>query len=65
MNKTISVNISGIVFNIEEHAYDKLYQYLSTIRRYFHDSDGQDEIMADIEVLLNCFRNASMSARMW
>lgn len=49
MNKTISANISGIVFNIEENAYEVLYKYLSTIRGYFKESDGRDEILADIE----------------
>ncbi|MCB0802321.1 MAG: PspC domain-containing protein [Flavobacteriales bacterium] len=49
MNKTVTANISGIVFHIESEAYDKLQKYLTTIRNYFHDSDGKDEIMADIE----------------
>lgn len=49
MNKTVTANISGVVFHIETDAYEKLHQYLNTIRNYFHDSDGKDEIMADIE----------------
>ncbi len=49
MNKTVTANISGIVFHIEQQAYEKLHKYLTTIRNYFHDSDGKDEIMADIE----------------
>ena len=49
MKKTISINISGVVFNIEEDAYDDLKQYLDTISGYFTDSDGRDEIMTDIE----------------
>ncbi|MEQ8908573.1 MAG: PspC domain-containing protein [Vicingaceae bacterium] len=49
MNKTVTANISGVVFHIEADAYEKLHQYLNTIRNYFHDSDGKDEIMADIE----------------
>jgi len=43
------MNLSGIIFHIEEDAYDKLNKYLSTIRSYFKDSDGRDEIMNDIE----------------
>ncbi|MCW3070942.1 MAG: hypothetical protein JWO44_832 [Bacteroidetes bacterium] len=43
------MNLSGIIFHIEEDAYDKLNKYLSTIRSYFKDSDGRDEIMSDIE----------------
>lgn len=49
MNKTVTANISGIVFHIESEAYERLHKYLNTIRNYFHDSDGKDEIMADIE----------------
>jgi phage shock protein PspC (stress-responsive transcriptional regulator) len=49
MNKTVTINISGIIFHIEEDAYEKLSKYLSTIRGYFKDTDGRDEIMADIE----------------
>jgi phage shock protein PspC (stress-responsive transcriptional regulator) len=43
------MNLSGIIFHIEEDAYDRLNKYLSTIRSYFKDSDGRDEIMNDIE----------------
>lgn len=49
MNKTVTVNISGIVFHIEEDAYEKLGAYLQAIRSHFRNSDGSDEIMADIE----------------
>ncbi|MEW6470443.1 MAG: PspC domain-containing protein [Bacteroidota bacterium] len=49
MKKTITMNLSGIVFHIEEDAYEVLSNYLNTIKSYFRDSDGRDEIMADIE----------------
>ena len=49
MNKTVTINISGIIFHIEEEAYEKLSRYLSTIKSYFKDSEGRDEIMTDIE----------------
>lgn len=49
MNKTVIININGIIFHIEEDAYDKLSKYLNTIKGYFKDSDGRDEIMNDIE----------------
>ena len=49
MNKTVTINISGIIFHIEEDAYEKLSRYLATIKGYFSQSDGRDEIMADIE----------------
>lgn len=49
MNKTVTINISGIIFHIEEDAYDRLSKYLSTIKGYFSKTDGGNEIMADIE----------------
>ncbi len=49
MNKTLTINISGIIFHIEEDAYDKLSKYLNTIKGYFVNSEGRDEIVSDIE----------------
>ncbi|MBL7950132.1 MAG: PspC domain-containing protein [Flavobacteriales bacterium] len=49
MKKTLTANISGTVFHIEEDAYEKLQRYLANIRSRFTGSDGRDEIMADIE----------------
>lgn len=49
MNKTVTINISGIIFHIEEDAYDKLSKYLITIKGYFSKTDGGNEIMSDIE----------------
>lgn len=49
MKKTVTINISGLVFTIDEDAYDILQNYLNTIKSYFRDSEGRDEIMGDIE----------------
>lgn len=49
MKKTINVNIGGFVFHLDEDAYDKTQQYLDTLKNYFHTSDGQDEIMQDVQ----------------
>ncbi len=49
MKKTLTANINGIVFHIDEDAYDKLSRYLSSIRRHFSTDDGCDEIIAGIE----------------
>jgi hypothetical protein len=49
MNKTVSINISGQYFHIDENAYQKLRNYLSAIKKSLQDSQGEDEIMADIE----------------
>ncbi|NVO03355.1 MAG: PspC domain-containing protein, partial [Bacteroidetes bacterium] len=49
MKKTVTVNISGAIFHIDEDAFDKLNIYLNTIRNYFSSSEGRDEILGDIE----------------
>ncbi|UKN03074.1 PspC domain-containing protein [Paracrocinitomix mangrovi] len=49
MNKTISINIAGFVFNIEEEAYEKLSSYLESIKLNFKNEPDCEEIMADIE----------------
>lgn len=49
MNKTVTVNIGGIVFYIDENAYDRFKKYLEAIRSHFTTAEGRDEIMQDIE----------------
>ena len=49
MNKTISINIGGAIFNIEEDAFLILQSYLESIKLNFVGDPGASEIMADIE----------------
>ena len=49
MKKTISSSIGGIVFNVEEDAHAKLESYIDAISASLKNSEGHDEIMADIE----------------
>lgn len=49
MKKTISVNISGLVFNIEEDAYTTLDQYLKDISVRIKNSEDVKEIIRDVE----------------
>ncbi len=49
MKKTISINISGFNFHIDEDAYDKLQRYLEAIRMHFRGIDSSEEVMSDIE----------------
>ncbi|MFN7912625.1 MAG: PspC domain-containing protein [Bacteroidota bacterium] len=49
MNKTVTINISGIIFHIEEDAYSSLSNYLNKIKSKFNASEGGNEILADIE----------------
>ncbi|MEX0981891.1 MAG: PspC domain-containing protein [Bacteroidales bacterium] len=49
MKKTIKINLSGVIFHIDEDAYEKLKQYLDAIGRHFSGKDEGDEILNDIE----------------
>ncbi|PRY40055.1 phage shock protein C (PspC) family protein [Spirosoma oryzae] len=49
MKKTISINISGVIFHIEEDGYDKLKHYLSSVQQYFSTYEDSQEIVTDIE----------------
>lgn len=49
MKKTVSINISGVIFHIEEDGYEKLKQYLSSIQQYFATYEDSQEIVTDIE----------------
>ncbi|AXG70417.1 DNA-binding transcriptional activator PspC [Kordia sp. SMS9] len=49
MNKTININLANMFFHIDEDAYKTLQRYLNAIKRSFTDSQGRDEILADIE----------------
>ncbi|MBP2833415.1 PspC domain-containing protein [Aquimarina sp. U1-2] len=49
MNKTVNINLAGVFFHIDEDAFLKMQRYLDAIKRSFTDSQGRDEIIADIE----------------
>ncbi len=49
MNKTISINIGGRNFFVEEPAFEKLYAYLSAIKAHFAEYPGSAEIISDME----------------
>ncbi|WP_425637989.1 PspC domain-containing protein [Algoriphagus yeomjeoni] len=49
MKKTISINISGILFHIEEDGYDTLRKYLDAINQHFSSYKDNHEIISDIE----------------
>lgn len=49
MNKTVNINLAGLVFHIDENAYDQLHTYLETLRNHFKQEEGGDEILTDIE----------------
>ena len=49
MKKTVRINISGIIFNIDEDAYEKLHRYLEAIKSHFRGFEGKDEVISDVE----------------
>lgn len=49
MKKVININFQGRVIPIEEAAYDILKQYVESLRSFFINEEGRDEIINDIE----------------
>jgi len=49
MNKVININFQGRILPIEEIAYETLKQYIDSLRSYFANEEGRDEIINDIE----------------
>ena len=49
MNKTININLAGTFFHIDEDAFQKLQRYLEAIKNSLTTTQGQTEILADIE----------------
>lgn len=53
MKKTLTVNLGGSVFNIDEDAYLLLDKYLTNLRIHFHKEEGSEEIMNDFELRIS------------
>ncbi|MEO6288849.1 MAG: PspC domain-containing protein, partial [Ginsengibacter sp.] len=49
MKKVININFQGSVVPIEETSYELLKQYIESLRLYFAEEEGRDEIINDIE----------------
>ena len=49
MKKTIRINISGLIFNLDEDAYSKLQKYLNSITNKFLNTEEGNEVIADVE----------------
>ncbi|MGN6196146.1 MAG: PspC domain-containing protein [Ginsengibacter sp.] len=49
MKKVININFQGTIVPIEESSYELLQQYIESLRRYFANEEGKDEIINDIE----------------
>ena len=49
MKKTININLGGLVFSIDEDAFDRLSKYIDALKQKFTNVDEQNEIIQDIE----------------
>ena len=49
MKITVSINLGGYSFNIDEDAYDELRRYLKNLELHFAGEENSAEILSDIE----------------
>lgn len=53
MKKTLTVNLGGTVYHIDEDAYMLLDNYLTNLKIHFRKGDDADEIVKDIELRIS------------
>lgn len=53
MKKTLTVNLGGTVYHIDEDAYRLLDNYLCNLRLHFRKQQGAEEIVNDIEMRIS------------
>jgi len=49
MKKAIKINLNGLIFHIDEDAYERLKKYLDAIGKHFSNKTEGEEILKDIE----------------
>ena len=47
MNKTININLAGIIFHLDEGAYESFNDYLNQVKNALDSQEGGAEIIAD------------------
>ena len=62
MKKVININFQGRVIPIEEPAYENLKKYVESLRTYFSNEEGREEIVNDIENRIAELFNEKMKA---
>ena len=63
MKKTYNINLGGIVFHIDEDAYELLDKYLSNLRIHFSKEEGAEEIVHDMELRISELFNERLNDR--
>lgn len=53
MKKTLTVNLGGTVFHIDEDAYRLLDNYLCNLKLHFRKQQGAEEILNDMEIRIS------------
>lgn len=53
MKKTLTINLGGTVFHIDEDAYHLLDNYLSNLRIHFRREESAEEIVHDMELRIS------------
>ena len=49
MNKVFNINLGGIVFTIDDVAFEKLNNYINKLKVHFANTEGANDIIMDIE----------------
>lgn len=62
MKKVININFQGTIVPIEESSYELLKQYIESLRRYFAQEEGSNEIVNDIESRISELFNERLKA---
>jgi phage shock protein PspC (stress-responsive transcriptional regulator) len=63
MNKVTTINLNGRAYQIEEHGYELLQEYLKQAETKLHDNPDKDELMADFEQAIADKCDARLSPR--
>jgi phage shock protein PspC (stress-responsive transcriptional regulator) len=61
MKITVSINLGGYSFNIDEDAYDELKRYLKNLELHFAGEESSSEILSDIETRMAELFRAKMT----
>ncbi len=63
MKKTVTINLAGMVFHIDEDAYDQLKNYMDSIKDSLPNNESKEEIMEDIEARMAELFNDRLKSR--
>jgi phage shock protein PspC (stress-responsive transcriptional regulator) len=53
MKKTVTINLNGLIYNIDEDAFAVLSSYIEQLKQYFEKLEEGDEIIKDIEARIS------------